>query len=391
MYRISELAAQVGLSRATLLYYEKVGLIKGQRLANGYRTYSERDVQRLHLVQQLQAGGLTLKECQACLNAKIERLLLLDRLHQLDEEISQKQQSRKLLTALLGEGDLKAWHEHTDKVAPDAHLDWLMKQGFDEKNALRLKWLSKDMNSHEVYMADFMRFFETLDRWGPGSEEETLKAMAKVPTSPQTILEVGCGKGIATTVLARNNDAHITAVDNDEPALNRLKQRAEEAGVAEQITTLCASMTDLPFEPACFDLIWSEASAYIIGVNRAMKQWRRLLKKDGVLVISDLVWRHDRPSEEAQVFWQKEYPEMSTAAVRLEQAEAAGYKVIDSFLLSKQAWEAYYEPLQARVNGLKTKMKNSSALKDMETELEMYHQFQGEFGYQMFVLQRTKK
>jgi DNA-binding transcriptional MerR regulator len=37
MYRISELAESVGLSRATLLYYEKLGLLKGKRQANGYR------------------------------------------------------------------------------------------------------------------------------------------------------------------------------------------------------------------------------------------------------------------------------------------------------------------------------------------------------------------
>jgi len=55
MYRISELATHVGLSRSTLLYYEKIGLIEGQRLGNGYRTYSGRDVQRLRLIQQLDA------------------------------------------------------------------------------------------------------------------------------------------------------------------------------------------------------------------------------------------------------------------------------------------------------------------------------------------------
>lgn len=38
VYRISELAAKVGLSRSTLLYYEKLGLVSSRRQANGYRT-----------------------------------------------------------------------------------------------------------------------------------------------------------------------------------------------------------------------------------------------------------------------------------------------------------------------------------------------------------------
>ena len=39
LYRISELANQVGLSRTALLYCEKQGLLRGQRLSNGYRVY----------------------------------------------------------------------------------------------------------------------------------------------------------------------------------------------------------------------------------------------------------------------------------------------------------------------------------------------------------------
>jgi DNA-binding transcriptional MerR regulator len=219
MYRISELAAQVGLSRSTLLYYEKLELIQGQRLENGYRVYSDRDAQRLKLIQQLHAGGLTLKECKACLDSKIERKVLLNRLQLLDIEIGQKQQSRQLLAALLGDGGLRQWHESIDKIAPDAHLDWLTKQGFNEKEALRLKWISKDMNEHEQYMADFFYIFEGLDRWGPGSEEETRKALTKIPFTPQNIMEIGCGKGLSTMVLAQHCPAMITAVDNDEPAL----------------------------------------------------------------------------------------------------------------------------------------------------------------------------
>lgn len=57
MYLISELAVKAGLSRTTLLYYEKLGLIRGQRLDNGYRYYNESDLQQLFLIQQLQSAG----------------------------------------------------------------------------------------------------------------------------------------------------------------------------------------------------------------------------------------------------------------------------------------------------------------------------------------------
>ncbi|MEQ3515110.1 MerR family transcriptional regulator [Pseudoalteromonas sp. BZB3] len=42
------------------MYYEKLGVIRGQRLDNGYRLYTELDAQRLTLAMQLQDGGLSL-------------------------------------------------------------------------------------------------------------------------------------------------------------------------------------------------------------------------------------------------------------------------------------------------------------------------------------------
>ncbi|WP_281543736.1 MerR family transcriptional regulator [Grimontia sp. SpTr1] len=388
MYRISELADLVGLSRTALLYYEKQGLIQGKRLENSYRVYNDKDVQRVRLIQKLQAGGLTLKECKACLNAKVDRELLQSRLKQLDEEIAHKQQSRQLLAALLGEGDLKAWHESVDKIAPDAHLDWLIKQGFSEKEALHLKWLSKDMNEHDRYMADFMRVFETLDRWGPGSEEETLRALSSVKSSPKTLLEIGCGKGIATTVLAKHTDAAITALDNEPSALSRLNERAAELGFSDRIATVNASMTELPFEPESFDLIWAEGCAYIMGVENALKAWRPSLKQEGVLVLSDLVWLTDTPSDETKTFWLQEYPDIGTIAKREAQAKSAGYEVLESFTLAPEAWKNYFKPLEARVNALKADMPESAALKDIQTELNIYNRYLNEFSYQVFVLKK---
>lgn len=390
MYRISELAEQVGLSRTTLLYYEKIGLIKGKRLENSYRMYSDKDLQRLKLIQQLQAGGLTLKECQACLDAKIDRELLQGRLKTLDDEIAQKQRSRDLLAALLGEGDTKAWHTEAGKSAPDAHLEWLIKQGFNEKEALRLKWLSKNMNEHDQYMADFMHVFNALDRWGPGSEEDTLRALGAVPFKPENILEIGCGRGIATTVLAQNTDAKITALDNETTALARMMERATQAGVADRIETVCASMTDIPLEKGQFDLIWAEGSAYVMGVNNALKQWRSLLSGNGVLVLSDMVWSVESPNPAIQEFLAGEYPDLTTAAVRIEQAKAAGYEVLDTFTMSKEAWDAYYTPLGERVSELETSMPDSAALNEIKREVALMTAYFGEVNYQLFILAKAK-
>lgn len=391
MYRISELAAKVGLSRTALLYYEKQALISGRRLDNGYRVYSDKDVQRVRLIKQLLAGGLTLKECKVCLEAKVDRQLLRNRLEALDEEIEQKQRSRNLLAAILGEGDLKGWHEDLNKQAPDAHLDWLMKQGFSEKEALRLKWLSKDMNEHDVYMADFMKVFETLERWGPGSEEDTQHALSLVPAQPNSILEIGCGKGLATQVLVTQSQATVTAIDNEQSALDRLTERFEQQGLSESLETVCANMSQLPFDKESFDLIWSEGSAYILGVEKALKEWKPFITPQGHLVFSDMVWRTDQPSDDSVEFWQQEYPDIQTIKTRLKQIKKAGYEVIDHFPLSNQAWSNYYQPLKQRVAELEPDMPSSVALKDIQREVNICSERVSEFGYHLFVLAKRAR
>lgn len=389
MYKISELAAKVGLSRTALLYYEKQKLISGRRLENGYRVYSNKDLQRVRLIQQLQAGGLTLKECKVCLEAKVDRQLLQNRLIALDEDIEQKQQSRNLLAAMLGEGDLKAWHKGLDKLAPDAHLDWLIKQGFSEKEALRLKWLSKDMNEHDLYMAEFLKVFETLEYWGPGSESDTQKTMSLVPKSPSNILEVGCGKGVATKVLAEHSEANITAIDNEQSALDRLTQRFEQQGISNQLETVCVSMTELPFPKGSFDLIWAEGSAYIMGVENALAEWKSFLREKGYLVISDMVWRTDAPSKESIEFWNHEYPDIQLVQTRIEQIKKAGYRIVDHFPQSEEAWLNYYGPLDKRVTQLEPEMSSSSALKDIKHEVSVCTKFANEFGHHMFILAKN--
>ena len=284
---------------------------------------------------------------------------------------------------------MRGWHQAIEEQAPSAHLDWLIKQGFDEKQAMRLKWLSKDMNEHDSYMKDFNLIFEALDVWGPGSKEDTLKALNAVSNQIDSILEIGCGQGNATQVLAMNSTASITAVDNEEFALELLMKKMCSQSLDHRVSTLCANMENLPCELASYDLIWSEGSAYIMGVEKALKAWRPFLKEEGVLVFSDAVWSVEKPNQESLDFWQQEYPDMTTVAVRIKQAEATGYELIETFSLSEEAWQSYYRPLEARLNELKDELYGSPVVDDIERELAVFHQREGEYDYQMFILKNS--
>ena len=62
-YRIGELAAGSGLTRDTLRYYERLGLLSPpQRTSGGFRVYPPQTLDRLRFIKQAQTLGLTLHE-----------------------------------------------------------------------------------------------------------------------------------------------------------------------------------------------------------------------------------------------------------------------------------------------------------------------------------------
>jgi DNA-binding transcriptional MerR regulator len=60
--RIGELATQTRLSKDTIRFYEKIGLVEGDRRPNGYRDFPPETIPWLHYVRTAQALGFSLSE-----------------------------------------------------------------------------------------------------------------------------------------------------------------------------------------------------------------------------------------------------------------------------------------------------------------------------------------
>jgi ubiquinone/menaquinone biosynthesis C-methylase UbiE len=134
------------------------------------------------------------------------------------------------------------------------------------------------------------------ERQGPGSENDTLKALGFLVFSNDRklkIADIGCGSGGQTITLAKNLNGLITAVDLFPDFLNELNEKSQKLGFTEKIITLEKSMDDLPFNESEFDLIWSEGAIYNIGFENGLKKWKDYLKVGGYLAVSEITWKHD--------------------------------------------------------------------------------------------------
>lgn len=70
--KIGQLAHQAEVSRDTVRFYERKGLLKGitrPHRHNNYKDYDERNVKRIQLIKKMKNLGLTLKECSEVLEA----------------------------------------------------------------------------------------------------------------------------------------------------------------------------------------------------------------------------------------------------------------------------------------------------------------------------------
>jgi DNA-binding transcriptional MerR regulator len=165
---INALGRRFGLSRSTLIYYDKIGLLRpSERSGAGYRLYSEPDVARLERLIIYRDAGLPLDTVRELLEAPGDRgrELLTARLADINGEIHALREQQRIIVRLLGESSLAAksraltkdawidllratglspedmdrWHHEFEMRAPEAHHDFLESLGIpaDEIEKIR--------------------------------------------------------------------------------------------------------------------------------------------------------------------------------------------------------------------------------------------------------------
>jgi DNA-binding transcriptional MerR regulator len=171
-YAISQLARLFGLSRSTLLYYDHIGLLSpAARTGTGYRSYSERDRNRLERICLLREAGLPLAEVAQMLSGDQapDRELLENRLREVGEGIRSLRNQQRLIAAMLknltgadpapgvnkkmwvemlrsagmDEEAMGIWHAGFEQRAPQAHHEFLLSLGIAEDEVQQIREWSR--------------------------------------------------------------------------------------------------------------------------------------------------------------------------------------------------------------------------------------------------------
>lgn len=158
MHTVGRLASRYGLSRSTLLYYDRIGLLSpGHRSDAGYRLYTDTDVARLEKILLFRDVGLPLEAIAELLDSRRGSLgeALEERLSRVNDEIADLRRQQELILRLLKDGkaarrarvmdkkgwtallratglddaDMERWHAEFERLAPEAHQDFLESLG----------------------------------------------------------------------------------------------------------------------------------------------------------------------------------------------------------------------------------------------------------------------
>ncbi|MGA1842571.1 MAG: methyltransferase domain-containing protein [bacterium] len=236
---------------------------------------------------------------------------------------------------------------------------------------------------------------EALPRCGPGDNEFTRRAFDSIPRLPKQplILDIGCGPGVQTIELAKISNGSIIALDNHQAFLDKLMETAAKEGLAENITPKNISMLEMDFMEKTFDLIWSEGALYIMGFQNGLKECRRLLKNNGYLAVTELVYIATDPPTPVTEYFENEYSDIKSVKGKIDVIQREGFNLISNFTLPESAWfNCYYMQVEKELPRLNEKYKGNeialAVFKAFQDEIDFYKKYSDFYGYEFFIMQK---
>nr|WP_233553851.1 class I SAM-dependent methyltransferase [Halococcus sp. IIIV-5B] len=113
---------------------------------------------------------------------------------------------------------------------------------------------------------------------------------------PHKILDAGCGTGVISLLLAQLGH-EVTGIDLSSEMLDRAREKAKRQ--SEPIDFYKGNVEDLSFADDTYDgvtarhLIWT-----LPNPEKALREWSRVVRPDGHLVLLEGHWDFDEPWDE---------------------------------------------------------------------------------------------
>ncbi len=132
-----------------------------------------------------------------------------------------------------------------------------------------------------------------------------------------------------------------------------------------------------------------------MGFGAGLRAWRRFLKPNGSIVVSELSWLTPDPPAAAREYWARNYPGMHSLAENRRIAANAGYEEVRTFTLpAEDWWSNYYGPGEARLLEVRARHQGDSGtvaiLDEVRREYDLFRAHSDAYGYVFYVMRKPR-
>ncbi|MDI6874991.1 class I SAM-dependent methyltransferase [Candidatus Solincola sp.] len=218
------------------------------------------------------------------------------------------------------------------------------------------------------------------------------------------VVDLGCGLGLLSLEAARlvGPEGRVYAVDADREALEELRVKVEEAGLAN-VSPVYAEITNLPLPAGEADAVVARSVfSYLEDRSKVLKECFRVLRPGGRLSVCEPLL----VEEELLVNWDLELPlwEKATAILRdnhpaysfrrsdlVREVREAGFTRVDFFVWyadvtrpfrdAEEAWKELEEALPGRLSPLERLLEGGMREEEIERLVRRWAEESRRFSY----------
>ncbi len=156
-------------------------------------------------------------------------------------------------------------------------------------------------NIQEIENMDYSQFVGLIkERNRPSGGIKTIHdiAVKAFIDNSKKILEIGSNTGFTSVNLSLLTGCRSIGIDINEESINEAKKYAKKQKVSKLVSFQKASALKLPFPDNSFDIVWcSNVTSFISDKNKAIKEYSRVLKLKGSLVVIPIYYIKQPPKK----------------------------------------------------------------------------------------------